>query len=492
MPENDPTLEWLGSVDLSSVSLDDVDLDDTTNMWEETATTGAEGWTDANLLSDTLNENVFLDSWDDGNTKKHSSSEWDSLGSYLRWFFLSWLLAIIWVLAIALIYSFGLYISQASKTVIDTDYKEYVGKYKEKLWKIKEFAWIDYKSNYVEPTAKGRQSQQTINQIINAQDIDFIEKKDLLSNYASNLVRNTEDQVTYSETLRQNIAKQWFLPKELEILLSENETIDTIQRSLNALEIIKFSTATKVFSYMNTAMVTILEMVKMGWINVDTINKLFDQINSRWEKDITSYVYMCYLNPFEVSANCDTIWDLDLYYSITKDDSINIKLFKNVMNAISQLLEKEDTTLFSITFKWFNAQSKNISFNIEVYTNQEDERNLMAQWKRNPNIFILTNIINLLKQSSFIIWAEINTSEINVETRTVNWWGLSRTVNYSSMDFTVPIQKGTEREIFDYIDLEGIKTLLVDRWLKSSWQDSTTNSTSKNNKTTNNNVENNK
>jgi hypothetical protein len=31
------------------------------------------------------------------------------------------------------------------------------------------------------------------------------------------------------------------------------------------------------------------------------------------------------------------------------------------------------------------------------------------------------------------------------------------------MDFTVPIQKGTEREIFDYIDLEGIKTLLVDR-----------------------------
>ena len=107
-----------------------------------------------------------------------------------------------------------------------------------------------------------------------------------------------------------------------------NETIDTIQRSLNALEIIKFSTATKVFSYMNTALTTILEMVKMNGVNVDTLNKLFNQINWRWEKDITSYVYMCYLNPFEVSANCDTIWDLDLYYSITKDDSVNIKLFK--------------------------------------------------------------------------------------------------------------------------------------------------------------------
>jgi hypothetical protein len=31
------------------------------------------------------------------------------------------------------------------------------------------------------------------------------------------------------------------------------------------------------------------------------------------------------------------------------------------------------------------------------------------------------------------------------------------------MDFTVPIQRGTEREIFDYIDLESIKKLLTDK-----------------------------
>jgi len=52
------------------------------------------------------------------------------------------------------------------------------------------------------------------------------------------------------------------LPKEIESLVSEDEAIDTIQRSLNALEVIKFSTATKVFSYMNTALVTISEMVR--------------------------------------------------------------------------------------------------------------------------------------------------------------------------------------------------------------------------------------
>jgi hypothetical protein len=88
---------------------------------------------------------------------------------------------------------------------------------------------------------------------------------------------------------------------------------------------------------------------------------------------------MCYLNPFETNSNCDSIGELDLYYSIMKDDSIDIRLFKNAMSAISQLLEKEDTSLFSITFNGFNAADKSIQFNIEVFTSQEDERALMQQ-----------------------------------------------------------------------------------------------------------------
>lgn len=470
MAENDLNLEWNVDVsDLSSISLDD--MEDVLDSWDEELAVDINADSNSNPLWNQLNENVFLESGEEVKPKVYTEKEWDRLWSYLRWFFFSWVLSLLWIVAIVLAYSFDFYITNASQTTIETKNQEFVAKYKDKLWKLKSLIWMNNTENYTIPTVWAPQSKQFVNEIISASDIDYIEKKDLLSDYVKNLVRGAEDKANTAEKLRQDIAKQWFLPQELENLLSENETIDTIQRSLNALEIIKFSTATKVFSYMNTALTTILEMIKMNGVNVDTINQLFNQINWRWEKDITSYVYMCYLNPFEVSANCDTIWDLDLYYSITKDDSVNIKLFKNVMNAISQLLEKEDTTLFSITFKWFNAQSKNISFNIEVYTNQEDERNLMAQWKRNPNIFILTNIINLLKQSSFIIWADINTNEINVDTRTVNWWGLSRTVNYSSMDFTVPIQRSTEREIFDYIDLESIKKLLSDKWIKLSWWD---------------------
>jgi hypothetical protein len=54
------------------------------------------------------------------------------------------------------------------------------------------------------------------------------------------------------------------LPDELNKLLTDDGAIDTIQRSLNALEVIKFSTATRVFSYMNTALTTIAEMMRIS------------------------------------------------------------------------------------------------------------------------------------------------------------------------------------------------------------------------------------
>ena len=477
MPEKDQNLEWSIDVsELSSLSLDDESLIDdvleekneSDNLDLSSSNIDWASINDESSSSSSIDESVFLDAWDSG-VKKNVLKDGENFWSYLRWFFFASILTLLWVIAIVLFYTFSGYIKEASQVKVDPDKQEYLDKYKEKFQRVKRKIWMN--NPYVAPVVWSDQEQTTVNEIINASDIDYIEKKDLLSNYASDLMRRTNDRADYAENLKQEIARQWFLPEELEWLLSKDQAIDTIQRSLNALEVIKFSTATKVFSYMNTALATIAEMIRVGWANVESLHDLFVKLSSRWEKDISSYVYMCYLNPFEVDANCDAIWDLDLYYNIINDNSINIRLFKNAMNAISQLLEKWDTSLFSITFNGFNAEDKNIQFNIEVYTNQEDERSLLQQVKRNPNIFILTNIINLLKQSSFIIWSEINTKEVKVDTKTINQGGISRTVNYSTMDFTVPIQKDTEREIFDYIDLESMKKLLSDRWFKEDLEE---------------------
>lgn len=482
MPENEQNLEeTVGTVDLSAVSLQPESSDgmNADNVVTATNNLGTINSVDSvefsqpdmshidfdtgEQVSSTIDESVFLDTWEVAKITSSSSDGEEHFWKYLRRFFFSSFVTIIWIIWIVLVYSFNNYITWGSQTTSDFDKQEYVNKYKPKLEKVKGRFWMNNKANYQSqlPVVNSPTALERTNNIINATDIDYIDKKDLLSNYAADIVRNAQDKAVYVDSLKQEIAKQWFLPDELNTLLTDNGAIDTIQRSLNALEVIKFSTATKVFSYMNTALTTIAEMMRISGSNIENLKQLFLQLWSRWEKDITAYVYMCYLNPFETNADCDTIWDLDLYYSNKlRDGSINIKLFKNSMNAISQLLEKGDTTLFSITFNWFNAQDKNITFSIEVYTNQDDERSLMAQWKRNPNIFILTNIINLLKQSSFIIWAEINTKEVNVEAITQNLWNISRKVNYSTMDFTVPIQKDTEREIFDYIDLDSIKEFL--------------------------------
>ena len=480
MPENEQNLgETVGTVDLSAVSLQTESSDGVNAENVVNATNDAEiinsvenvDFSQPNIsdidfntweqVVSTIDESVFLDTW--SSSKASPSYDTEHFWRYLRRFFLSSVITIVGIIAWVLLYSFNNYITWGSQTTADFEKQEYVNKYKPRLEKVKWRFWINNKEKYQNqlPTVNSPMALQRTNDIINATDIDYIEKKDLLSNYASAIVRNAQDKAIYVDSLKQEIAKQWFLPEELNKLLTDDGAIDTIQRSLNALEVIKFSTATKVFSYMNTALTTIAEMMRISGSNVESLKQLFQQLWSRWEKDITAYVYMCYLNPFETNADCDTIGDLDLYYNNKlRDGSINIKMFKNSMNAISQLLEKEDTTLFTITFNGFNAKDKKITFKIEVYTNQDDERSLMAQWKKNPNIFILTNIINLLKQSSFIIWANINTKEVNVQTRTQTLWGISRQVNYSTMNFTVPIQKDTEREIFDYIDLDSIREYL--------------------------------
>ena len=481
MPENNENLDSvIGAADLSAVDIPlsqevpiasewDVSLDDLTSAQPDgldpSKLIGID--IDSQEQPKSLDESVFLDSWENARIQTRPwSDDTENFWKYLRRFFFSSVVILLWVLAIVGLFSFNRYITKASQTTIDPKDQEFVRQFRDKSEKIKNWLGKNNKSNYSTPTTAWDQSLvvSRVNDIINASDIDYIDKKDILSPYVSELIRNAQDKAGQIETIKKDIARQWFLPEELDVILSEDEAIDTIQRSLNALEVIKFSTAAKVFSYMDTAISTIASMVRVPWSSQESIWALLNQISDRWEKDISAYVYMCYLNPFEANANCDTIGDMDLYYgNIISDNSINLRLFKNSMNAINQLLEKEDSALFSITFNWFNAEDRNITFNIEVYTTQSDERSLMAKWKKNPNIFILTNIVNLLKQSSFIIGSEINTKEVNVETRSITLWWLTTFVNYSSKDFTVPIQKDTEREIFDYIDIDSINKLLLKR-----------------------------
>ena len=120
-----------------------------------------------------------------------------------------------------------------------------------------------------------------VSSVISADDIDYIDKKDILTPYIENIVRDTKNDISKIESINKDVATQGFLPQELEGILSEEQAIDTIQRSLNALEVIKFSTAMKVFSYLDSAIQTISEMIRISDSSPDDISKILHQVTTR-------------------------------------------------------------------------------------------------------------------------------------------------------------------------------------------------------------------
>jgi len=246
-------------------------------------------------------------------------------------------------------------------------------------------------------------------------------------------------------------------------IVKEESSIDTIQRALSALEIVKFTTAVHVFPHMDSILTV---MANMLGVNKADLKAFLEKVQSRGEKDIASYVRMCYLNPYEVDKNCLAIGDLDRYYKdILKDTSIDLSLLKNVLSYLDTFLEQKDITSFSILFNGFNAATKSIDFSVDINITKQDQLKLMEDKILNPQIFILTQIINLLKQSFFVIGANIDAKTIAVTTKTVTVGNTTYTVLNSRKNFSLPIQKETEREIFNYIDdnalleLEGLSNI---------------------------------
>ena len=63
-----------------------------------------------------------------------------------------------------------------------------------------------------------------------------------------------------------------------------------------------------------------------------------------------------------------------------------------------------------------------------------------------------------MKQSTFILGKSIDVKEMQVSEKEEELGGTTYKYHTSSKTFTLPIQKNTQREIFDYVD--SYKTLL--------------------------------
>ena len=295
-------------------------------------------------------------------------------------------------------------------------------------------------------------AKEKITKIIKDFSLNYVQKRDILQSVANKIGTSILDLKWKIQQDTNALNKDWFFPEELVWILKQDNAVGSIQRSLLSLEVVKFSSAIKVFSLMDTFLSS---MVSDFGYQQSEIKKILNELIERGENDIQNYLNYCYNNPYE-PVQCNIIWDFDKYYQLreksTGEKPFNTSFFKKLMEHIDKKLEYSNVPSFSITFNSFDGKSNSIAFTVEVNTLKEDEYVLLKQDIKSPHIFIVSELIQLLKQSTFIVGKAIDAKDIRVSSKPITIWGSKYMVNNSVKTFTLPIQKNTEREIFDYVD----------------------------------------
>lgn len=295
-------------------------------------------------------------------------------------------------------------------------------------------------------------AKEKITKIIKDLSLNYVQKRDILQSVANKIGTSILDLKWKIQQDTNALNKDWFFPEELVWILKQDNAVGSIQRSILSLEVVKFSSAIKVFSLMDTFLSS---MVSDFGYQQSEIKRILNELIERGENDIQNYLNYCYNNPYE-PVQCNIIWDFDKYYQLreksTGEKPFNTSFFKKLMEHIDKKLEYSNVPSFSITFNSFDGKSNSIAFTVEVNTLKEDEYVLLKQGIKSPHIFIVSELIQLLKQSTFIVGKAIDAKDIRVTSKPITIWGSKYMVNNSVKTFTLPIQKNTEREIFDYVD----------------------------------------
>lgn len=283
--------------------------------------------------------------------------------------------------------------------------------------------------------------------------ISYINKKDEIGKI---MINTTELIKKYKDSLdkvKRDISKYSFLPKEIDDSISDSE----IQKSIISVESIKFFTALNVFSHL---WASVKELAEFLGYAPDVVAHTLDFFVKRWEADTQRYLVSCYLNPYEMEKwndVCSYIDDFSNFYLFSNNKAkFDSLIFKRIMTYIEQKLEFSSLSRLSIVLNQLDPKSNTIWFSVEVNTLNEDEKDIIdmnLEWWSNQNlhIFIVTNIIKLLRESHFILWSDIKLNDVKINKRKVKVWDGEINVNNSTFTFNIPVQKSVEREIYDFV-----------------------------------------
>lgn len=352
-------------------------------------------------------------------------------------------------LASVFLFCWKSYLDIASQPIIDPTYQsfvDYVVDY-QKLWSeytnLNDYSFMSSVS-FVWGTAT-----TNVDTVFNSSRLSYIQKKSIFQDWLNSIARDIIANSILLDALKKDITKYGFSPKELLNVFADEQEDVSIKNSLMSLEVVKFSAAIKVFSYLDTFIKWLANLLSLSF---EEVQKKIQDLDVRWERDIKTYLSACYLNPYEIDENCNLVGDFNKYYTYyEKSSTFDVNFFKKLMYYIDLKLEQSDLPNFSITFQRFDPRQKEISFNVTVDTFKQDEASLIRQGIFNPHIFVVTQLLDLLKQSLFVIWENIDAKQLKIQQKIIQVGSTVFPANSSSMNFVLPIQKNSQREIADYI-----------------------------------------
>jgi len=207
------------------------------------------------------------------------------------------------------------YLSISAQPILDPNYATYVSDYKSAQRFLTDSLGLSDYHKYAGLSLDGSDGTKNVSTILQAPGLDYIQKKDLLQTALSSFMPTYIQDAQSLDTLKQDVTKYGFFSKELFGLLNNEDYVTSIKDSLLSLETIKFSSAMKVFSYLDTFVSGLGNFLNMS--TTDVTNKL-TAITQRGEQDISVYLNNCYLNPYEVDYDCNLVGDFDRYYTLVQ------------------------------------------------------------------------------------------------------------------------------------------------------------------------------
>lgn len=359
-------------------------------------------------------------------------------------------LIIIFSLISFVFYYLNTYFTQASQVVVDEKYNNQIARVH---WLQKTinavWSWNDVQL-YENLSFLTETANDTVQTIVATDRLNYVHKRDLTHKAIQELGNDIIAQKNHIDALKANIAEFGFYPEEISLLLKTDKTKASLQDSLLSLETIKFATAIKVFSLLDSFTTPV---TRQNRTSKEYVNKQLRLFVERGEVDIANYLQTCRHNPFESIRNgCNVIEDFEKYFVYQEqEESFDTDLFKNILQFAEQKIEEEDFPSLSLAFDRFDPNSQKLSFTARINTTSFDRAQLKAAGVSSPHVFVVTNLVNLLKQSKFVIGENININKLNVVRKQVNIGGTIEEIHSSELRFSLPLQKSSQREIFDYL-----------------------------------------